>query len=44
MHMQRYIHVHTVGKESQGGNKSIRSKSMWHLGIMQSTLGAIKAF
>lgn len=39
-----YLYVHTVGKESQGKNKSITSISMWHLSIMQSTLGEIKAF
>lgn len=39
-----YIYVHTVGKESQRGNKSIKSLSMQHLGIMQSALGAAKAF
>lgn len=43
-HANLYIYVHTVGKKSQGGNKSIKSVSVWHLGIMQSTLGAIKAF
>lgn len=41
---QRERDVRTVGKESQGGNKSIKSVSMWHLGIPQSTLGATKAF
>lgn len=38
------MQIYTAGKKSQGRNKFIKSVSMWHLSIMQATLGAIKAF